>query len=473
MKEKETGKIRTTQNSHARTQATARNKRTPAGTRASARVVHTRVRGKKKRRKTVMMRRIVLALLILGIGAGGSLLVWNLMPQTKVIRHLEAASEYIETREYEEAIASCEEALQIDSMSVKAYRAMAGVYQNQEDWESAEQVLYRGWETTQDEGLLQEYCVQVLNDAVADINEDNCSFDTLEKCIAAIETDPDNVDGYRLLDACYARLLGEEQTELFCGAFGSGEEGGCSFERYLAVMERMLSVYAEHPSEELKTEILQFALPRSQSISLELSHMTDYQALLGEISLLDENGSLTGLSACLDKAVWAQSAFADAFAIFESGEFEPIKDFMQSETYLSIRDQFIEGSMEYWDGKTYIPVSREKIQLTCEEGQWRFAFADFEDYPQTGGVIKIWGAKQEDAGVQRICISYEPASENGEYYPHTTYEFVYLYSNVKLGQENYVPQMNYRFETRVLTPEGMTSQLIGDWGGEHEWDMEY
>lgn len=145
---------------------------------------------------------------------------------------------------------------------------------------------------------------------------------------------------------------------------------------------------------------------------------------------------------------------------------------MQSEDYVSIRDQFISGTMEYWGGKTYIPVSRERMKLMNQEGQWSFAFADFDEYPQTSGVINIWGAKQEDAGVQRLCISYEPVSQSGEYYPHTTYEFVYLYSNVKIAGE-YVPQMNYRFEIRTATPEGTTSQLIGDWGGEYEWTMEY
>ena len=110
--------------------------------------------------------------------------------------------------------------------------------------------------------------------------------------------------------------------------------------------------------------------------------------------------------------------------------------------------------------------------LSREDGKRTFSFADFDECPQTSGVIKIWGAKQEDAGVQRLCISYEPASSNGEYYPHKTYEFVYLYSNVMIDGE-YVPQMNYRFETRIATPEGTTSTLIGDWGGEHEWNIEY
>ena len=43
-----------------------------------------------------------------------------------------------------------------------------------------------------------------------------------------------------------------------------------------------------------------------------------------------------------------------------------------------------------------------------------------------------------------------------------------LYSNVKINGE-LVPKMNYRFETRVATKEGTTTQLIGDWGGANEW----
>lgn len=55
-----------------------------------------------------------------------------------------------------------------------------------------------------------------------------------------------------------------------------------------------------------------------------------------------------------------------------------------------------------------------------------------------------------------------------DYYPHTTFEVIYLYSNVKINGE-LVPKMNYRFETRVATKEGTTTQLIGDWGGANEW----
>ena len=428
-----------------------------------------RERRRRRRKRIVMAERIFVLIFIVAGLAGGGMLLYNLLPEIKIAKQLEAAGEYVQTMDYEEAIASCEEALKIDSKSIKAYRAMAGVYLTQEDWEAAEQVLYRGWETTQDESLLQEYCVHLLNDAVADINAQNCTFQTLEKCVMALEKDQTNADVYKLLDACFGRLFMNEDTELFCN---EGENSLCGFEQYLEIMNRMLTIYQANPVEELKAEIVKFAVPGNSVLWLDVKHISDYQNLLAQIEAMDEEGGTAQLTACLAKAAWAQDTFAEAFGIFESGEFASIKGFMQSEEYISIRDQFIEGTMEYWDGKTYIPVSREKMKLMQEEGRWTFSFADFEDCPKTAGVIKIWGAKQEDAGVQRLCISYEPAAENGEYYPHTTYEFVYLYSNVKIGGE-YVPQMNYRFETRVSTPEGTTSQLIGDWGGEHEWTTEY
>ena len=33
--------------------------------------------------------------------------------------------------------------------------------------------------------------------------------------------------------------------------------------------------------------------------------------------------------------------------------------------------------------------------------------------------------------------------------------------------------MNYRFDTKVTTEEGNTTVAIGDWGGEHEFEIDY
>lgn len=428
-----------------------------------------RERRRRRRRRAVIAGRILVAVAAIAVLAGGGLLIWNSRPEMKLKRNLDAAGEYAETKEYEEALASCEEALKIDDHSVRAYKVMSDIYLSQEDRSSAEKVLYEGWETTQDESLLQEYCIHLMNDAVAQINSGDCSLDTLETLVHAVELNAESADIYRLFDACYERIFEAEDSELFCE---ETEGGSCGFMQYYDLMLRLMKAYESHPADGLREKIGKYAVPGKEVTWLEVRHLKDYQELLKQILAIGVGGEAEQMAACLDKALWVQDTFAEAFAIFESKEFEPIKEFMQSETYVSIRDQFIGGTMEYWKGETYIPVSRERMKLIKDEEGWKFAFADFKEYEQNAGVVKVWGAKQEDAGVQRLCISYEPPSETGEYYPHTTYEFVYLYSNVKI-RGDYVPQMNYRFETRIATPEGTTSNLVGDWGGEHEWTTEY
>ncbi len=430
-----------------------------------------REKRRRRRKKVVLIEKTIIAAVVLLVLAGGGILAYHLMPEIQVAKQLEEASEFIEMKDYEDAIASCEEALEIDSLSVQAYRSMAGAYLDQEDTVAARQVLYRGWENTQDESLLQYYCTVMLNEAVADINSQNCSLKTLDKCISVLEKDADNPDVYRLLEACYERLFegDSEQEGLLCNAVMDTE---CGFDGYRNLMLRLLLVYEAAPSEELKAEIVKYAVPGNDLIWLDVEHLAEYQDLLAKIVKIGSNEQITQLAACVEKAVSVQNLFAEAFTIFESGNFAPIREFMNKEEYITIRDAFINGSMEYWYGETYIPVSREKMKFLHTENGWMFAFADYEEGASLNSVINVWGAKQEDAGVQRLCISYEPASETGEYYPHTTYEFIYLYSNVEIDG-SYVPQMNYRFETRIATPEGTTTDLIGDWGGEHEWVTEF
>lgn len=426
-----------------------------------------RARRRKQRQKVVMMEKLVILVVMLIVLAGGGILIYHLIPDMKVAKSLEAASAYIETEDYDDAIASCEAALEIDSTSVQAYRTMAGAYLTQEEIKSAEQVLYQGWETTQDESLLQYYCTVLLNEAVADINNHTCSLETLEKCVAVLEKDSDNADAFRLMEACYERLFEEasEQEGLLCNTTAGD---ACGFKAYQDLMLRLLLVYEENPGEELLAQISRLVEPGDSLFWMDVEHLGEYAELLSRIDEHVDSEGITQLSACVQKASEVQSFFAEAFAIFESGDFAPIRDFMNKEEYIAIRDGFLNDTMEYWDGATYIPVTREKMKFTKTEEGWKFAFADYEEYEGVSGLIHVWGVKQEDAGVQRLAISYEPTGNE----PHTTYEFIYLYSNVQIGSE-YVPQMNYRFETRVATAEGTTAQLIGDWGGEHEWTMEF
>ncbi|MBQ8596756.1 MAG: tetratricopeptide repeat protein [Lachnospiraceae bacterium] len=432
-------------------------------------IEEAREKRRKRRKRIVLLERGIIALVLVALVVGGSVIAYNMQPEVQLEKQLEEAEECMEVANYAGAIASCEEALKIDATSVKAYNAMAGAYLTQEDSASAQKVLYQGWEVTQDESLLQYYCTVLLNEGVEEINAKNCTYATLEKCITVLEKDPANTDVYTLLDACYERMFVQEAGAE--GFFCETAEG-CGYEAYQAFMYKLIAAYEAGPTEELKAEVLKYAVPGYEQLQLDQEHLQAYAELLAKVEGIATSEQLGSLHACIKEAIEMQTFFAEAFTIFESGEFEPIKDFMQKEEYIAIRDGFMAGTMEYWDGETYIPVTREKIQLMLVDGKWKYSFPNYEEYPEAAGMIQIWSAKQEDDGVQRLCISYEPALENGEYYPHTTYEFIYLYSNVRIKGVD-VPQMNYRFETRVATPEGTTTQVIGDWGGEHEFDMEF
>ncbi len=411
--------------------------------------------------------------MLLIVAGSGAAIISNL-PQTRVSKQLKAGDVLVKEEDYVEAIASYQAALEIDSKSVEAYRAMAGAYLTSDDVKSAEQILYDGWENTQDEGLLQYYCAVMLNEAVEEINNQSCTFHTVSKCITVLEKDSENADALNLMEACCQRLLqtadSTEENTQFCTTMDC--DNTCGFSQYLDILERLSAIYDTTGKDEIKSLIRMYSVPDMDTMVFNLSHITKYRDLLNRIRTIEDYQEVEQIITCLDKALWVQDTFTPAFAAFDSGEFEPIKEFINSEVYLAIRDEFIAGTMEYWYGKTYIPVSREKMRLQRTDSGYQFSFLDYVECPETAGVIQVWGAKQEDAGVQRAAISYEPASTDGSDYPHITYEIIYLYSNVKIGGD-YVPQMNYRFETKTATEEGITTDLIGDWGGAHEWETTY
>ena len=161
-------------------------KRTVSGSREEI-----RFKRRRRRKRIVMLQRAGIALLTIGvIGGGGFAAIWNL-PQVKLDRQLSTGMEYTQEAAYDEAIDAYEKALKIDATSVKAYSCMAGAYLDMEDASHAKQILFEGWENTQDESLLEYYCTVILNEAVEDINHDQVSFETAEK-ILDVKKKPDH-----------------------------------------------------------------------------------------------------------------------------------------------------------------------------------------------------------------------------------------------------------------------------------------
>ncbi|MBD5489104.1 MAG: tetratricopeptide repeat protein [Lachnospiraceae bacterium] len=433
-----------------------------------------RARRREERRRKVRRQKIAMAVCagVIVVGAIAIPILLNL-PSMKLSRCLAKGGRYTEQSDYTNAQNAYESALKIDTASVEAYRGMADNYVAQGNIQDAKQILYTGWEQTQDEGLLHYYCVEVYNEAVHEINEGNCTLATVDKCIQVLEQEPDNADAPGLLSTCYERLFKTEEEEAVCSMFCDADaaQDTCSYAEYEALVRRMLALYQTKPSEAMKAVLTQYVLIDRPYVQISIPHLEAYRILLTEVNSAVKDAGITETMACLARAKEVSDYFAEAFQEFEAGNYAYARELVAQESYQQIRDSFIEENSGYWEGSIYIPLNREQLMLHREDDKVRFYFLSEEEYDNHQGIIKVWGTKQEDDGVQRSVISYEPAVDSGED-SKTEYTVQYLYSNVKIGGE-YVPQMNYRFDTKVTTQEGITTNAIGDWGGEHEWEIDY
>lgn len=433
-----------------------------------------RARKKEQRRKKVRRQKIMIAVSGVVIAAAVIVIIVMFLPPVKFMRNLSKGDKYAAKADYVSAEEAYAKALELDDTSTEAYHGMADVLTAQDRNAEAETIVYTGWEKTQDETLLHYYCTLVLNEAVAQINDKNCTLDTVDKCVQVLELEADNEDALSLMHTCYERLFMVTEDEEICTLFfdENAKQDTCSYGEYEQLLRRVLAVYQTSPSAELKEILAQYAVIDMPQVRISMSHTDQYAAVLTEINSVLSDEEITETIACLARAKEVEDYFAQAFEEFEQGNYAYARELIAEDAYQQIRDQFILEESGYWKGSVYIPVSREQLVLNREDGNVTFSFLDAEDYDDHQGIITVWGSKQEDDGIQRSVISYEPAGENSGELPHTEYTIQYLYSNVKINGE-YVPQMNYRFDTKVTTEEGTTTIAIGDWGGEHEFEIDY
>lgn len=432
-----------------------------------------RARRREARKRKVRRQKIMIAVLTCVIVAAIIAIVFLMTPSMKLSRSLSKGAKYAEKADYENTQKAYESALEIDPTTVSAYRGLADNYLAQGRIADTEQILYEGWEQTQDEGLLHYYCVEVYNEAVSEINQGNFSFDTVEKCLHVLELEPDNENAIETLQTyCYNLIFEVTDEEDTCMLFFDEDLSNdtCSYNEYEKLLRKMLALYQENKTEGLKNIVAKYALIDMPYARISLPHVEQYTTVLTDINNAVNDAGIADTLACLARAKEVQDYFAPAFTEFEAGNFAFARDIVAEDSYQQIRDAFINEDSGYWEGSIYIPVNKELLVLHREDDAVRFYFPNADEYDNHQGIIIVWGTKQEDDGVQRSVISYEPVEDGSD--SHVEYTIQYLYSNVKIGNQ-YVPQMNYRFDTKITTEEGITTNAIGDWGGEHEWEIDY
>ena len=111
----------------------------------------------KKKRGGKIIAFIIIALVVIGLVAGGALFAFNyISPEAKTARLIEQGDDLYSDKEYDDAIDSYREALSITPDSTLAYKGIVKVYEKLEDTEALAEVLEEAYEATGDKYFKKE-----------------------------------------------------------------------------------------------------------------------------------------------------------------------------------------------------------------------------------------------------------------------------------------------------------------------------
>ncbi len=441
---------------------------------------HSKSFNKRRRRRRARRKAIIALVFVMAVGLG--VLAFFQLPFVRVERAIAAGDKYTKEADYQAAIESYSKALEIDPTSVIAYSNIAGAYVSIGDTQSAKEILREGWQATGEEELLKSCHTLVLSEALNSINNQDADMDTAATIMSVLEEDRSNTEAIQLLDKAYSVIFSDAYSYSPDALFNSdsstySSENGSkvySFDSYREYIEQLLDIYRDSPSDSLGKVIQKYSVPECSSFNIKIQDAADYAALIEKVqSTVGSGDEMSSLKECLDNAQQVQTLFSDIFSQLDIGNVDELRNFVVSDEYLGIRDIFLHNEETPQENTTYVPVSREFMILNNNDGNWTYRFPDFDENPDTAGVLTIWANFFEDNGVQRCAISYEPASVTGEYYPHTKYTVTYLNSYITSGNSTRVARMNYRLSTVIYTSDGEEDEtVVGDWGGANEWTMD-
>lgn len=96
---------------------------------------------------------ILAAVLVLGLGAGITVLAVTNSPSYKVSQGIELAERYLSEQNYEQAIIEYEKVLEIEPMNVDAYLGLAEAYKKMGEIDKAIEILRKGYDLTDDKKI--------------------------------------------------------------------------------------------------------------------------------------------------------------------------------------------------------------------------------------------------------------------------------------------------------------------------------
>ncbi len=163
------------------------------------------------------------------------------------------------------------------------------------------------------------------------------------------------------------------------------------FSSYEQIMNRLVSLSDIVGSESMREIISGFGWLGAEELKVPMGYVDSYLSILESANTWMEMPERSEMIACLHKVKEVQAEFESLFQEFDAGNYEAAKEFLVKDSYLQIRDAFINGTMQYWDGATYIPVSREYVIIKWKDGKCSFSFPNYDDNENTAGESLPYG----------------------------------------------------------------------------------
>lgn len=429
---------------------------------------------KAKRRKQILIQKICFIVIPIVCILGAAIWYYTTSDTVRIQKLYSQAKTQEESGESDQAIATYQGILAIDNQREDVYRYIANLYLTENQYEEAEAILLQGLETTGNAIIADTYSTVMLNQCIKEVNDNEADLHTILRVVQLLEAEPENEKALEILQTCYERIFLITEEDGVNRSFVSDEDG-FGYDTYEVMMDGMLQVYESNQNDSLADLIVEYAVVESEKLYLPMEYKDSYVSLLQRVSDIRSDAELDNLLACMEDAEEKINFLTPMLKDFESGNYKAAREFIVSDDYLALRDSFIAENEKYWIGATYIPFSEIGMMLERREGNWGYSFMDEEKEPAKQGYLKVWGFHWVDNGHERTGISYIPVSETGEYYPRKEIEILYWWATAKNQEttENTYAKMNYRFEERTYTAEGMTADVINDWGGSYEYRDTY
>ncbi len=337
-----------------------------------------------------LIERILVVVLAVAILTGAFMLYQN-MTSVRVARALTIAEAAESSGDYQKAVENYKKALAQDGSSLVAYQKMANCYVSLGDNKEVEKTLYAGWQSTHNQGLLENYVTVRLNNIMTNIENNSGTFDNVNDVVEVLKLSPNNANAIGLLNTMYDRYMVEQNQDGENVVFWSFNGTKSSFDKYADAVDAMLNLYDASPSEEFKAVIQKYMIPEGTTLWVDLDNCKDYASILEQAQKsLGENSTLSSLEGCLNDAADKNKFFSSLYKKLSEKDVSALIPFVLKGDVIKLKSELEQGEDNYLVLSHDQKFSGNGIVVKLNtDNVWTYQFVDEKNLSGHLGVMSV------------------------------------------------------------------------------------